>query len=439
VIPILTSGEYGYIMKIQVLYISGSTIKDISDLVVDVSWTGDITACFRQLDVKLNNTRDGQKPILRFEKGKELRFIKDGIELFRGIIFKDDISEKGEHSITAYDENVYLTKSTDTKKYTKIKASAIIRDLCNEFGVPIGNIVDTKYVIPRLILKDKSLWEMMGEALTLTTKMMGTKYVIYSKEGKLYCTERVQNRTQWVLEDGVNITGASYSQSIEDMATQVEISGTYPVGKAGSGAKRDAEPDWDKMKYSWEEPNPDESQEPPPPDPAGTSGDTQQDVPYSILRKNNSLISKFGIMQKVEDVSGEGAKARAEQRAAQILKEQGTIKDEARVDALGIHEVTSGKTVLIKQEMTGIRGVYYVITDQHTFSSGNHTMSVSIASSDDVIEATFYGSLDQDTAAEDTSSGGSSSSSSKKKDGPVDWDKVKYSWDVPDQDESANP
>jgi hypothetical protein len=319
--------------EIKVIYDN----TDITPVVSSVEWSGDVMQACRTLNVSLTNTLDGRKRLFTFEKGKEIRFYNYGTELFRGVIFADEISSDGTHTITAYDENVYLTKSIDSRTFKKMKASDIVKRLCSDFGIPVGSIADTGYVIPKLILRDKSLYDMIITALTETKKHTGRRFILLNKGGKLVLQERKAQVTQFILENGVNIISARYSQSIEDMKTQVKVIG----------------------------------------------GDDEK-KPIVATVKSDALIKKYGIMQHLENADSKLKKSQIEQLARQLLKEHGTIDDEASVEAIGIDSVIAGTSVYAKEPLTGIMGGYYVITDSHRYENGTHMMSITLSATDEL-------------------------------------------------------
>jgi hypothetical protein len=91
-------------MNIRVLYNNEYYLEEIAQ---DVEWSGDVQQAYRTLAVSLLNTNDGSTTLLNFEVGRELRFFSEGVELFRGIIFRRDIDQAGAMRLVAYDENVY--------------------------------------------------------------------------------------------------------------------------------------------------------------------------------------------------------------------------------------------------------------------------------------------------------------------------------------------
>ncbi|MNW37335.1 phage late control protein GPD [compost metagenome] len=310
----------------------------LDSIVKSINWSGDIKQAARKLVVEISNTGDLRDLYMKFEKGGELRLLLDEKqELFRGVLFADQINSKGQMTLTAYDENIYLTKSKDTKIFRNQSASAVVKRLCNEFSIPVGEIHDTGYVIPKLVFRDKTLFEMMVMALTETQKQNGQRFFITSREGKLQLLARKEQKGKWVLENGVNLINASYSQSIEETRTQIKVVG-------GDAKKKE----------------------------------------LTASAKDGELIQRFGIMQHLEKPEQGMTKSQMDQRAKQLLKDLATIEDQAQIECLGIPDVVSGSCVYVKESITGILGGYYVSADEHKFENGSHTMSLTLSATDDI-------------------------------------------------------
>jgi hypothetical protein len=291
--------------------------------------------------VTLSNTVNSEDQAVKFALGKEIRFYaeEDGayVGLFRGIIFSYDINEAGAAVITAYDENVYLTKNEDTRKFTAMTASSIVRDICKSFGIPAGTIADTGYVIPRVIFREADVWSMISAVLTETRKQNGRKFRVWASNGALNLTEKKDTVVRWMLEDGVNIIGANRSQSIEDTRTSVKVIG----------------------------------------------GDEEKS-PISASVKDAALIAMYGTMQHVERADMTLNQSQITQLAKQRLADMGRVTEEVSVDALGLTDVIAGVSVYAFEGMTEIVGGYYVTADTHTFEGGAHHMSVTLSRTDDL-------------------------------------------------------
>ena len=291
------------------------------------------------------------------------------VEVFRGIIFSDSIDTDGRMTVTAYDRNVYLTKNTDSRKFEKMTASAIIKALCAAFEIPMGIIADTGYVIPKLVFDGKTLWDMMVTALTYTKKQTGTQYFIYSDGGKLSVGQFTKPTSRVVLEPGVNLTSVSRSTSIDEVSTRLRL---YGKGKDS----------------------------------------------IDITVSDDALVKKYGVMQTLEKPDESTTSSAAKQRAETLLNAVKVPSDDLHITCLGIDDVISGSAVYLISGMVGASGGYYVASDTHTYDGEMHTMSLRLSATE-VIPA-----LEYDGATTTTKTSTTDIKKSKKKDGDV-LDKIK--------------
>lgn len=175
----------------------------LDPIVKSVSWSGDIKQAARKLVVELSNTGDQREIYMTYKKGGELRLIWDEkLELFRGVLFADQLNSKGQMTLTAYDENIYLTKSKDTKIFRNMTASSVIKKLCGEFSISIGEIQDTGYVIPKLVFRDKTLFEMMVMSLTESQNKTGKWYHLTSRRANSSCLPVKSSRSNGCWKTG---------------------------------------------------------------------------------------------------------------------------------------------------------------------------------------------------------------------------------------------
>ncbi|GIP55242.1 XkdQ/YqbQ family protein [Paenibacillus vini] len=324
--------------KITVLYDGKYWIEP---LIKSAEWSGDVAKPHRTLTITLSNTLNGKEQAVPFEVGKEIRFYSDNAGLFRGIIFEYSVSDKGDAMITAHDENVYLTKNADSRKFTKMTAGAIVKEICKAFEIPVGTVANTGYVIPKFIFQGKTLWDMIVTALTETRKQNNRKFSVSSKGGLLYLRERKEVVVRWYLERGVNILSANRSLSIENMRTAVKV-------EAGEEKKR-----------------------------------------ITATAKDAAAAKKYGLMQHYETADSDMKKSQLDQLASQRLRELSKVGEEITVEALGNVEVVAGAAVYAFESMTKTAGGYYVTADKHTFEDGAHRMDVTLSKTDDLPEINY--------------------------------------------------
>ena len=280
------------------------------------------------------------------------------VEVFRGIIFSDSLDASGKLTVNAYDRNIYLTKNTDTRKFTKQKASEIITILCKAFGIPVGTIEDTGYVIPKLIFENKTLWDMMVMSLTYTKKQTGVQYFIYSDKGKLCVGRFTKPTSRVVFEPGVNLTDVSRSTSIEDVSTQLRL---YGKGKNNKN--------------------------------------------IDVTVSDAELIKKYGIMQAFESPDENTTASAAKQKATTMLDKIKTPSDEIRISCLGLDEVVAGSGIYLVADLVGASGGFYVASDSHMYEGSTHTMTLNLSRTEVIPELEYDG---------DTSTGSKKTTKKKK-------------------------
>lgn len=303
----------------------------ISDFVESVEYSGDSTKFNRQLTVSLNGTADGRTMAFDIQEGAALSFKYEGHTKFVGIVFSKDISSDGKVSITAYDSNVYLSKSNDNRIFINKKASDIVRLLARDFGILIGSISDTGYVIPYLKFQNTTLFDMILTALQLTRKQTGKRFFVGNNRGKLVLFAGANPSTRYIFKDGQNLISASYSRSIDEVKTQAKVIG----GEKGKETV--------------------------------------------IVVRDDAARRKYGVLQVVEVMDEKATASQVKQRASALLKENSQASEQLNVEVLGVIAVDVGSAVYIQNAMTKTSGGYYVTSISQSFSDGLFTMSLELS------------------------------------------------------------
>ena len=98
-----------------------------------------------------------------------------------------------------------------------------IRQTINDFSIPAGTIPDLS-VTCNFIADDISATEAIKQALSYQSAQDGKGYHIYMTEGKLnvVCMND-QVAEDFLISDVTNLTGASVSESVEDMVSKVIV------------------------------------------------------------------------------------------------------------------------------------------------------------------------------------------------------------------------
>ncbi len=302
---------------------------DFTDMVQSHSFEGDINTAAESFSISIWNRQEStSRRSLPFDEGLMVKVMLEfksdtgkpasPKELFRGIIINRSLIAEGEESLSVYDYNWYLAQNEVTKSFRKKRADQIVAELGRTAGVPIGYMANTKLVFTELEFIDKTIWEIMQTVITETYLKTGKRYKIRSENGKLSLREVSVTLNRLLIERGANMLGANRERSIQDVKTQVIMTGG-------------------------ENPN-----------------NPRQ------LRIDAAAKKKYGTMTVIEndpDVTGPGGLGSLANALLKKLKEP---KDEISVEALADYTVTAGTMIEVYDDFTGASGYYYVTSHSHS-------------------------------------------------------------------------
>lgn len=293
--------------------------KDITQLVANLSWSGDYMQVARVLEFEIiASAIDKNIPTVSFAMG-DVVFLQDdkGVELFRGYVFKQDKSlTNNTKSITCYDDLIYLLKSNGTYNFEKVTPDAITKRMCKDFGITEGSIIKGSPI--SRIFDNDSIYNIIITAYKLESAKTKKQYMPKMNKGKLDIIEKGKKLAKYQLDN--NIINADYGESIESSINRVRM---YDEDNKYIGQV--------------------------------------------------TLNTSYGVLQDIYKQSeGENAK----QMANAML--QG-VEQTASIEAIGDFDCITGNAVVIKEPYTGLSGVFYIDNDRHTFENGQHMMSLGLA------------------------------------------------------------
>jgi hypothetical protein len=322
---------------ISVWYLDSSTNKyNITSMLKNVDWSGDINTYPRTLQVNVQNANNLTKgKLISFKPGRTVILYIDGVEKFRGYVFKTSINEKGEQSLTCYDNLIYLTKNSETMIIKNQSASDVISSLCKKFGVPVGSIEATGYKIKKMVCQGKALSDIFSDSLKVTKTGNGKLYLLRSEKGKAYLKSR--KNAAHITVSVTNIISGNYEVSIEELKNQVKVE----KGQIDSKEK--------DSKYS------------------------------SVTEKDSSSIDTYGIMQQIESADDKDTISMMSSKAKKLLKQLKEPTKTYSVDFIGHPDCITGNKISIKNEILGFSGTYYITADSHSFDGGVHKMSLQLS------------------------------------------------------------
>ena len=288
--------------------------KDITNICVNATWSGDIDERSRSLNFTYLYNPKISMPLVKVEIGDSINLFDDKNRLlYVGVVTEVASSLSGSDvSVTSRDVLWYLGKNKVAGVYTG-SAEAITRKILDEFGISVGNLESMAVDKNVISTGDKTIYKAISEAY-------GEDYYIVALGEKVEVRKK-GSEVVAVISGKANLIDANYKKSIESMVNRVIV-----------------------------------------------LNDDNRKV-FEISAEENL---KYGILQEV-------IKAEKDKDVSISAKEKLVgINDTSNINAIGNFDVVSGKAVIIQDTSNGFIGKFLVTSDSHSFSGGEHTMSLTV-------------------------------------------------------------
>lgn len=268
---------------------------------------------------------------LGFEEGDACRFSVDGKPMFYGFVFEKSHkgSRPGVIKVTAYDQLYYL-KNKDTYVYQGKTAGEVVRMLGEDFQLNLGELEDTGYVIACRTESNKTLFDIIQNALDETLKATGRMYVLFDEAGKLMLREIASMKLGVLLDE--------------------DAMGDYDYGSSIAGRT------YNKIKLLYE------------------NKDTGKREVY--IAQHGENLNRWGVLQYFEKLDSAGnAKAMADALLDLYNTKTRTLKLR---EVLGDPRVRAGTLLVVMLGLEDMEAAGYLLVEQcrHSFRDGQHLMEL---------------------------------------------------------------
>ena len=149
-----------------------------------------------------------------FTEGDPVCFYYDDKPVFMGYVFKKQHDKEQNIQVTCYDQIRYL-KNKFSYVFENKTATQIIKALCNDFGLEIGTMNNTAYVIPAIAEENKEAFDIVLDVLDETLMNTGNMFVLYDDFGKI-TVKNVANMQSNILISEESAENFDYSTSIDE-------------------------------------------------------------------------------------------------------------------------------------------------------------------------------------------------------------------------------
>lgn len=299
--------------------------KDITSYVESITWSGSAYQAARSLDFSiLYSPLDSNIKDLNISLGDRIKLYDDKKRLLINamVYTREKISNNGSITYSCMDDMNRLIKSNGTYNFKNTTPERIAQKVCNDLNIQIGTIAKTNVTVKSLLIDSDSFYTIVLKAYTQAHKANSKKYIPIMVNQKFSIVEKGEIVDNFTLNDKVNITNSTYSETIDNMVNKVKI--------YDDNGRQVGEVD------------------------------------------NKDWIAMFGIFQDTytkEDGVNSTTAAKA------MLS---GIEKSASIEALGNVECIAGYGVKIKDSITKLTGVFWIDSDTHTWKDGTHTMSLEL-------------------------------------------------------------
>ena len=291
-------------------------------MVSEITWSGSVEEVARKLELNfLYPLHDHYAPKVYPNIGEELFLYDDkDVELFRGRVFYNErLGEQGTIQVTAYDDAIRLAKSKGTYNFKGKTAEAITKIVCNDLGMEIGQLAPTG-IPQKMLCNDEGMYEIIHKAYEGASKQNKKKYSIEMRQGKLCVDEVGKEIVEVPISSDTNILESSYSENAEEVINRVRI--------------------YDEKEQ------------------------------YIGVVEDKELIDLVGIFQ---DVYTKEQDKQAGTVASNMLR---GIEQSMELTTLGNTSYVSGKLVNIEDSSTKQMGLFFIVSDSHSWSGGQYTTNM---------------------------------------------------------------
>lgn len=260
---------------------------------------------------------------------------KNGKEITRAVIVDESKNSRFDVGYSAFDYAFYLNKSNAIYKFKKVRSDAAIKRMLRDFNIPVGHIASIPVVVDK-IFNDVTVSSIIEDILEMAEKKNGIKHLMEMRQGKLYIERQRDKVVTATFKPHRNfgdrnvmdfISNPSRTRSIVDMVNVVQVVG--------------------------------------------------EDDKLLLTRSNNSMMRKYGRLQKVVKLDKEEKKSAAT-IAANELKELAKVSEEISIEVIGDDVVRAGRLIKVVEPITGINGTFRIKDVTHTYANGMHKMQLGL-------------------------------------------------------------
>ncbi len=289
---------------------------DVSSYISTITWSGDISQMARKLSFDYLYTDLGGVAQVEITVGSRVTMHSDSGELlFDGVAITEEFDEaEVKKSIQAADYAFYL-KNEVYGEFTGTPGSVALMVL-GAFGIGTGQVFDAGGEVSIVATGDKTIYQILTEAYASVEEGIN----IYMT-GTAVNIEMAGARPAGVVTGDDSVISAKYKSSMENLINRVAVI----------------------------------------------------DGKSELVMNVDSEDTQYGTVQKV--YKHDDQKKDAMEEAKKFFH---SLENSGSVTGRGDVNFTAGRSIIVEKVNSKIQGMFLITSDSHTFSSGQHTASLTL-------------------------------------------------------------
>lgn len=256
--------------------------------------------------------------------GKPIELWYGGTRWYYGWVQRRSIDAKGNTAYIAYDGLFFFKRHKDDFYYKNMTATQWIKSLASRAEVKVSKLANTTAVFKALYYPASEADKVAVDVLARTTKANGKKYWLrYDPVAPgILLYERTAPKEMWSFLSGVNLTDATYEESIEDMYNSVKL--------------------------------------------------VNRETGKVVVKTNPTHIKAYGTRRHFEEVDKEAVKIMdktADQRLAELSKVAVSMNISGINPDRTMAQLFSGDAIYVEERVSKIVGGYYITDIAQSFES----------------------------------------------------------------------
>lgn len=302
-------------MKLYLTKHKSGDSRDITGLAISWTWSGDKATISRKLELEIAYVEDSDLPVPEIG---DLVTMEETKNLFVGVVLRRTLgSEDHSMSATAFDYGIYLQKNDCTAKFTGATPEEITRSLCAEKEIPVASLPTTGIQLRRKFAGVK-----INQAITtvwsLAAEKNGKRYAIRYTPSGLLVKERTVSGESLVLKAAGNLMDATTTEDATSVVNSVAI-----YDKNGNFLQR--------------------------------LGDAESQDLIGVMETH---ITQRDNQDAVEEANHD--------------LDDGKMSRTVTTNVLGDLSLITGETVVVREDRTGLEGIFWIDADAHTWKNNNY-------------------------------------------------------------------